>query len=930
MAVPALSTNSPSVGSIAWAAFNIQYGGVAYSVSAGSTSQRFVWWRYNAGSPLLEAGADVPANLTIDDLILFGNKNGTPINLQTAGLVEGGLIVDGSIFADALAANSVTAVKILAGSIDATKIAAHTITADEIMANAITADALAANSVSSDKIQANSVSAVKLGADIVTAGKIVTGPDGVNRVGMDSAGFFAETVNPTTLVKTRTVDIPTTGSPTFRGKIEAESALFTGGFEARGASTGAPGGSLQMRSAQGAPATAPQVTPFRQTVNGPNLYLDKPTISGVWKIAEDGIYPPVWDPNAAGVGVGRWIQVVGWTTDTHTNKTWAFSRTSTDAAGVRDASRSGPFGSLTAGVESGNVFQSQGAFRLGAHLFVGYGRKAGTEVEGTLVGFNLTTGFADVFSFTPGNSDWDGACWGTDGTDLWLMQGNYGPSAKAGGLTGVPTNSLYAVRYSWAVNGSGSGSLTSTDTSVKVGQVLTGDSLHSYPQVASLVVSRTAGSAAFDYPAVSGQAVMNITTKGDSKFFYGQRSMWCSFVPGTANQFVTFIGSWYGNEQAGIGWNSADGYFWGGLPVYVSESFARVQLIRQGHDLSQGQDFEFYHTWYDDNVASSSTRHETTLSPSTVIRSTGRDDHYVTTGIVPGPVGVAGNDDVTGARFYVRNTLGGSTFSKINGVLVANTATGAISAYGYVAGAVGSNIVVMRSGSLPGNVNGATHSLTNTTGVTQPPSINSFALVVGTPFVIMSQTAGITLRGDGTATLGTIEVVPSAATVTDPLAPTDLSNKRYVDRLNGGSTGIHAHRERQTGQATANATDALMDFSTVISETGIAWDSTNKLWTIPTPGRYSINGAVHFDTNSSGWRRVRLSIGRSGTETVRALGQVTAAAAAGVSASFAVTLRLLQNDTVKMFAAQGSGGGLNTYGDTTSAATYFTIAYLGP
>lgn len=60
MAIPALTNNSPVAGSIAWGAFNIQYNGVGYSISAGSTSERWTWWRYNGGSSVIEAGPTIP------------------------------------------------------------------------------------------------------------------------------------------------------------------------------------------------------------------------------------------------------------------------------------------------------------------------------------------------------------------------------------------------------------------------------------------------------------------------------------------------------------------------------------------------------------------------------------------------------------------------------------------------------------------------------------------------------------------------------------------------------------------------------------------------------------------------------------------------------------------------------------------------------
>lgn len=147
MAAPVLTANSPSAGYIAWTAFNIQYLGVSYSVPATNTNKKFTYWLFNGGAPTLNFSDTQPA-LTSDDLLLFLNKSGTYLNVQTADLLDGSLVVSGSIIADALGANSVTAPAILAGTIDATKIQAGTITANEIAAGTITANQLAANVLS--------------------------------------------------------------------------------------------------------------------------------------------------------------------------------------------------------------------------------------------------------------------------------------------------------------------------------------------------------------------------------------------------------------------------------------------------------------------------------------------------------------------------------------------------------------------------------------------------------------------------------------------------------------------------------------------------------------------------------------------------------------------------------------------------------------
>jgi hypothetical protein len=141
VAKPDVTANSPAAGSIAWAAFGIQYMGVGYAIPAGNTALRWVWWKYNQGgvTTALAAGNDLPTDLTADDLVLLKNVNGIPFRVQTSTQIDGELLVDGSIMADALAANSVTA----------NAIGAHEVTADKVGA-----DVMVANNVyASDGIQ---------------------------------------------------------------------------------------------------------------------------------------------------------------------------------------------------------------------------------------------------------------------------------------------------------------------------------------------------------------------------------------------------------------------------------------------------------------------------------------------------------------------------------------------------------------------------------------------------------------------------------------------------------------------------------------------------------------------------------------------------------------------------------------------------------
>lgn len=80
----------------------------------------------------------------------IGRENEPNIHVPPVGQVEihGGLLVDGTVGADAIVANSITAEKIAAGTITTTEIAAGTIVAGNIAANTITAGNLNVSTLS--------------------------------------------------------------------------------------------------------------------------------------------------------------------------------------------------------------------------------------------------------------------------------------------------------------------------------------------------------------------------------------------------------------------------------------------------------------------------------------------------------------------------------------------------------------------------------------------------------------------------------------------------------------------------------------------------------------------------------------------------------------------------------------------------------------
>jgi hypothetical protein len=182
--------NNPSVGYISWQNLNMQYNGTSYPITDGNTNLTYTWWAIN--NPYVLQSSNTFPTLTAADALVLLNKNGTAVLVPGSTVLDGALIVPGSILADALSANSVTGKKILAGEIDtghikagaitsttiaadavgAEAIAAGVIVADHIASDAITSDKIVADAITTDKIAANAVTANEIASNAVTADKI--------------------------------------------------------------------------------------------------------------------------------------------------------------------------------------------------------------------------------------------------------------------------------------------------------------------------------------------------------------------------------------------------------------------------------------------------------------------------------------------------------------------------------------------------------------------------------------------------------------------------------------------------------------------------------------------------------------------------------------------------------------------------------------
>jgi hypothetical protein len=184
-----ISNNSPSPGYIAWSGLHIQYSGETFIIADGNTDRMYAYWTPAYPNNLVVSN-DFPT-LTANDCIVFLNKNGVAIVVPTASVLDGDLIVPGTILAVHLAANSVTAGSIAADAVTAGSVAANAIGAEAIAADVIIGDHINGETITGDKLVMGTITADKIGAGSVTTEKIAANAVTAAKINVDTL-FAAE------------------------------------------------------------------------------------------------------------------------------------------------------------------------------------------------------------------------------------------------------------------------------------------------------------------------------------------------------------------------------------------------------------------------------------------------------------------------------------------------------------------------------------------------------------------------------------------------------------------------------------------------------------------------------------------------------------------------------------------------------------------
>ena len=171
----AFASNSPSAGSVAWTDCNVMYKGTKYVITNGNSAMKYIYWTM-ATTPNTFKFSDTKPVLTVDDILVAVNTAGIyQMVIGEGRMVDGAILVDGTVNTAELAAGAVSTAKIANLAISSGLLADDAVTNAKIASNAVTTTELADNAVTNAKITDNAVTATELAANAVTGVKILDG-----------------------------------------------------------------------------------------------------------------------------------------------------------------------------------------------------------------------------------------------------------------------------------------------------------------------------------------------------------------------------------------------------------------------------------------------------------------------------------------------------------------------------------------------------------------------------------------------------------------------------------------------------------------------------------------------------------------------------------------------------------------------------------
>jgi len=120
---PTLVANDPVVGSISWPQFKVKYQEHELTVPLGNTANKWVIYRWSGTAGSI-AYSDTRPTLAVGDMILFSNVSGVPFRVFGTVLVDGDMVIDGSLSTKSLIANEIYSDEGYFGKLDANQIEA--------------------------------------------------------------------------------------------------------------------------------------------------------------------------------------------------------------------------------------------------------------------------------------------------------------------------------------------------------------------------------------------------------------------------------------------------------------------------------------------------------------------------------------------------------------------------------------------------------------------------------------------------------------------------------------------------------------------------------------------------------------------------------------------------------------------------------------
>ncbi len=190
-----ISDNSPSAGNIAWADCNVMYKGTKYTITNGNTNLKYLYWTLATTPTTFKTSATKPT-LTDDDILICINNGGVhQLVIGEGRMVDGAILLDGSIGSGEIGSGAVTTAKIASaaitngllatdavqagniasGAVTETKIGSGAVTTAKIGSSAVGSTQIASSAVTDTKLASNAVTETKIASSAVTSTKLATG-----------------------------------------------------------------------------------------------------------------------------------------------------------------------------------------------------------------------------------------------------------------------------------------------------------------------------------------------------------------------------------------------------------------------------------------------------------------------------------------------------------------------------------------------------------------------------------------------------------------------------------------------------------------------------------------------------------------------------------------------------------------------------------